>query len=112
MSNIFTGSMETPDGVLHPNAVARLFQTNITDHPILPECRALAVINYYHDEDAMDAGKEPIFQRSYNFTFMGEHPMEEIFVSGEDIEGNIFAHLQSLPEFAGWTLYAHVPEGL
>lgn len=112
MSNIFTGTMETEDGVQHANAVARLYQTHITDHPLLEKCQAHIVINYYHDEDSMDAGKEPIDSRTYHFTVGGQHPMETVFVSGQDIETNIFTYLQTLPEFAGWTLYTHTPEVL
>lgn len=109
MSNIFTGTMETQDGVNHANAVARLCQTTIIDNPIFIKSHAGIAINYYHDEESMDAGKEPIDTRSYVFTVGGLHPFETIFIAGQNIQQNLFNYLAGLPEFSGWTLYSHLP---
>lgn len=109
MSNIFTGNMETEDGVIHPNTVARLYQTNITDDPIHVKSKAHIIIKYYHNEAAMDAGKEEIRQSSYHFLVGGEHPFETIFIAGQNIQQNLFNYLAARPEFSGWTLYSHLP---
>lgn len=109
MSNIFTGTMETEDGVNHSNAVARLYQTTIIDDPIHANSKALVIIKYYHDEATMDDGKEPIKENSYHFTVGGQHPFEDVFIAGENIQQNLFTYLAGLPEFSGWTLYSHEP---
>lgn len=109
MSNIFTGMLATPDGVQHAGAIARLYQTNITDDPIHANSKAQVVIKYYHDEASMDAGKDPIRENAYLFTVGGQRPFETIFIAGQNIQQNLFNYLATLPEFQGWTLYSHLP---
>jgi hypothetical protein len=109
MSNIFQGSLETSDGVIHSSAVARLYQTNITDDPIHANSKADILIYYYHDEASMDAGKSPIRQNAYHFIVGGQHPFETIFIAGQNIQQNLFNYLAARAEFAGWTLYSHLP---
>ena len=66
---MLTGTFETPDGVVHPDAVGLCYPLVLQTYPE-ESARAGFDFNIWHDAAAMQAGKTPILQRSFNVTGM------------------------------------------
>lgn len=104
MTNLLQGSLDTPQGVTHDAAVARIFQLSVYHPPNIALSEATIVVNYYHTQAAMEGLKEPVAQRAYRFTVGGQYPFQTVLTAPGNPIDNLFTYFQGLPEFNGWAV--------
>jgi len=110
-----TGSLETKDGVIHSEAYARVVEVNQNKG----RSGAHITVEIYHDEDAKDAGKAIIDQKTYDLPYTLTEATEEdeavvisfasvlgldvINPDGENDYKSVYANLlKLLPEWSDW----------
>lgn len=103
------GQFETPDGVIHTDAVGLCYPFGLQTYP--PEnARAGFDFNVWHDVAAMQAGKTPIIQRSFSVTgtelmvFIGA--TQGLVISGTNLIDAAVAQMESVvladADFTNW----------
>lgn len=97
------GRIETDDGTVHPEAVARVRLLIMDNSPDPLAQTAIVAIEVYHDLAAKNDRKSPLDKNiRLNFTVGGSHPFEQVFNPIQNAQQNLFLYLKNLPEFQGW----------
>jgi hypothetical protein len=114
---MLTGNFETPDGVIHPDAVGLCYPLVLQTYPE-ESARAGFDFNIWHDTATMQSGKKPIIQRSFSvtgaelMTFIGA--TQGLVISGINLIDAAVTQMESVvladEEFAGWSAVSAVAE--